>query len=667
MPAANAIIEYLNTLEDPAVDQAVAAALSSADDQSLTKLANMLLLRGDPRGLLAIVLQFHRFDNHLQSQIVAQADRFYSSLREAARRRSETTHLNIIEVVRRARDARLTYLLADELKHAQPTVCAAAADALLELSKWAASDSVTAGETFYDAQAAHYLQKAIEEGLRAYGHHEQENLLLAFAQLTPRPTPTGVSILSDERNAATSAMQQLAETSEEPAVIRSLLIYLRIAPLTSSAIAGLRNAVSLSRFASALDNGHLLAIEDVRSALDGYPSPRSLLPQPGAYDSYKPYQLRFLPAWIDALPLRTGDKLEQYLALRSCSDAATRLAAVRRLIELKDEYVQAEHARKVALFCEDDDPYVARYALRYVMRTKWDGLTPLLLKLINSPHEQVARLASQRVSPVGFEKLWSSWPRLGYGRQLAAGRAMIKIDPNFHVHLGEKLASLEMSEKLRALSIIRTLNQGEFFLDSLQALSKSDDEVMASAAVRALGAVVSKESVDHLEIALKHRDARVRANAIEALEQMQSTRHVNDLIDIAKQDENRPRANAIGSLMNMRMNDALALLGQMLNDQRPMHRVSGLWLVNHLGLAEMARNVADLAVGDGDPDVKLRAEKVISHLIEALHSSGFDAGELPDAAQMGADPVSMTPETTSKTVSDTVLGAASERGGGRDV
>ena len=47
-----------------------------------------------------------------------------------------------------------------------------------------------------------------------------------------------------------------------------------------------------------------------------------------------------------------------------------------------------------------------------------------------------------------------------------------------------------------------------------------------------------------------------------------------------------------------------------------MHRLSALWLVDHLNLRDMVRHVAELSISDKDAKVRTRASKLIEHFID---------------------------------------------------
>jgi hypothetical protein len=110
---------------------------------------------------------------------------------------------------------------------------------------------------------------------------------------------------------------------------------------------------------------------------------------------------------------------------------------------------------------------------------------------------------------------------------------------------------------------------------------------------------------------------------------------------MSREDDNRPRANAIGALLAMNFADALTTLANMLNDERPMHRLSALWLVDHLNLRDMVRHVAELSISDKDAKVRTRASKLIEHFIDTY-------SDVEDDEQLELDqPQVQTPEVTS--------------------
>jgi hypothetical protein len=274
--------------------------------------------------------------------------------------------------------------------------------------------------------------------------------------------------------------------------------------------------------------------------------------------------------------------------------------------------------RAISAYCHDSEIAIVRISLRHLIRARWVGLPRLLIRLVNSGNREMRELASHYLAGVGFDKLWQGWPFMPADKRLAVGRALIKIDPLFHAHLTKKLLSSVRNDRLRAMAIIHGLNQGFLFEPGLIAMTKDQDKLIVSAAVRALGSVESREALRTLETTLGHFDSRVRANTIESLHQLRATGHVPRLIAMADQEENRPRANAIHTLLELKTGRPLDSLGQMLHDDRPAQRSSALWVVEKQGLVELAHPVAEISIADPDGAIRKRAGSIIHHMIESM-------------------------------------------------
>lgn len=371
-----------------------------------------------------------------------------------------------------------------------------------------------------------------------------------------------------------------------------------------------------------LDAAHFLVLRDVRQALGHLREPARLWPGEEGLSRLPMRQLRALPLWAHTLPTEQHLRIARLRQLAQSHDATTRLLALRRLLQLAREMADATCDDAIASFCTDHDVVIARMALWHLVRCRYSNLPRILGQLVNSPHDSIRRIASRHLAPLGFARLWEQWPRLPLKHRVSAGRALIKIDAMFHAKLADRLLMDDRRARLRALGMIADLCQGSFFEEALVRLCQQDDAFIVSAAVRALGSASGQTVIATLERLLDHEDSRVRANAVEALEQLQSHRHVDALLSMARHDDNRPRANAIAALMEMRTSDAMQSLARMLGDPRKEHRTSALWLVDAMGLIEVARSVAEMSISDSDPAIRQRAAGAIQNLMSLMAGQG---------------------------------------------
>lgn len=632
------LYQQLRSVSDTSVDLAMAAALPTADPLAKQLIGLTLLARNHTAGVVAMIHHFHDLDADLQQAVIDRVPDLYGAMRQAVDGNNEQTRLNVIEIVARARRPRLAYLVTDQLRRSGAELHKAASTCLLELAWWACTHprksmrSDEAGRESRevrspaDAKAAAFLETAIAAGVESFGVHQQTRVLLALSYLTPRPLADARRLLEDARHPAVTALRNLLRESHEAPVRRSLLWFAQIPTLTDAAFAGVRTSVARGLTGDLVTGAHLTVDRRLTALMADLHRPEELVHSDNRSEAFgtsqvadlPPQDCRHLPQWIMALPLAPEQKVRELASLDSVPDAPARLSALRQLMVLSENEQAVGALSAVADFCYDPNPQLARIAIRHLIRKRWDGLVRLLLKLTNATHPDIRAVASAELAPLGFERLWSAWPRLSFAQQTAAGRALIKLDPGFHRHVSVRLNQPDSETRMRAITIIRRLNQGELFEEALSTLIQDQDPRIASAAVQALGTGGGNRAVKAVQDALEHANSRVRANAIEALHEMNSTEHIELLTQMAKQDANRPRANAIGVLLNLDIEQALHLLVRMLDDTRPEHRISALWLVDHLELVQVARQVAEASISDPDSGVKERASGVIQGLISAI-------------------------------------------------
>jgi len=641
------VYKQLRNVDDPAVDRAMAAALPTADPKAVHIIALSLLERQRPEGLLPLVERYHLMPEQIRMTIVRHVADLYRPLREAASGGDRRARLNVIEIIGLARATRLAYLLTEQLRHRDQRVADAAAARLVELAEAACTQrdgSRDTGPPPIDADNAQYLITAVVHAVETYAAHERDDALRALLLLAPRPIAQMGELFEGRLTPRREALRRIIERAVRPEVCRAMLWLMQIPELSEPALTGIRAAFGRDAEGAMAQQtvGQILAMTHLlidRRAAKLLARPNyAKLPLPGAQtiDALGPAATRGLPRWIAALPIDPTAKVQKLAALTGSSDTPTRLAALRALMDLHDDPKAVGVCVVIADFCYDADPQLARIALRFLSCRKWEGCVNLLLKLVNSPHPEIRAIAGEELAPLGFERLWTAWTRLTPAKQLAAGRALIKIDANFHRLLGARLSRTDRATRMAALSIIYRLNQGTFFAAALQALAKDEDERVASSAVRALGTADGPGATDALREALDHPDSRVRANAIESLFEIDASQHIDKLMQMAHDDDNRPRANAIGALLNMHVSEAVEALKHMIHDTRSEQRISALWLIQRMELVELAQHVAEMSISDPDAKTRQRAGNVIQKIIRSLEGPP-EVPEVPKASQTAAD------------------------------
>lgn len=614
------IYQRLQALGDPCIDQAMAQALPSADPAMLRLITLILLQRQDIQGLVAVVENFHRLPEQVQQTVLQHSPELTRALRVAMDHPKLHGPANAIHIIHKSASTRQAYLVADQLRHGQDKLKNEAAHCLLEMAERTTSWSCPKNESVLDPIEAVFVSQAIQDAVRFYPQHGRQDILQAVISL---PINAVMGLLASIPKLGTPTADHTAALltkADTPAARRALLPALGIPSLFRPAIDGMRIAINTGTIDQALVNGHLLLLKKYRLPLKQIKNPEGYCPNPDAPRTGEaPHSSLGLARWLSALPTDRSTLIRQLGGLTQSSNPCARLSALRELLELAhDAPADAAVHETIARFATDPTQSLARVALGHLTRVRYPKIIRVLAQLANSRHPDIRRIAARRLAPMAFIHLWESWSKLDHAQQIAAGRALIKIDPRFHAALADKLALPEQADKLRALSIVNQLNQGLLLQNVLIPLTQDPDPYVVSSAIKALGSAEPDRATSVIESALEHEDQRVRANAIEALTHLNSSRHVDKLAGMAEQEDNRARANAIQALMQMRTADALSALSRMLSDPRTQHRASALWLVETMGIAEVAREVAEMSISETDPQVKARAGRVIHEIIEQM-------------------------------------------------
>lgn len=587
------------------VEAALVEAIGCADAGSQSAIAARLLERAKPGGLAGLVTHYHSFNDELRKQLCREALKLGRGLHEAARLGSVQARMNVIQIIRDGGVTSHSYLLAQQLHGNDSQLARAAAEVLFELAR-----RFAAGPTYRGGEERRHVESAVAEACACFHQHRRRGVVMAAMCFARRPGALLVRHLIDRRGAAHQAAAELLARGEQVVCIRALLPLAGYPEMHEAVTRGLSSPTSGQHLGLLVRDAHLLLHEPVQAALRHVRRTGHLRPSRAAsLDS----RAQLLSArWTAALSLEMQDRIDEWSTQASHESASVRLLALGAMTRMDRQEVD----EIVATMCFDSEAIIARMALRHLMRRGWSGLDRLMIRLIGSAHESVRRLAEQRFGRVGFERWWSSWSGLSGAMRLAAGRALMKIEPQFLKKLSGKLSDADAQQRLQAIMVARQLDQVSYFEGQLVRLCEDRDNKVASAAIRAVGGLHdSVMAVEAIERALEHEDDRVRANAIEAMDQMHRLNTVSQKLErIARGRGNRSRATAIKALLELPLSQALPQLQRMLHDEQESHRTSALWVVEKLGLLAMLGDVADLARHDADQRIRQRALRMVREM-----------------------------------------------------
>jgi HEAT repeat protein len=653
------LLEALRDSPNAAVEAAVERALPLAPPDEQRALAQVLLARDRRTGWIALVRCFNHLPEDLQEQLLARPQELFGPLSDTINDNAGQGRANVIDIVRKAADPKLVFLLTETLSDARTEVRHLAARAILEairryhLRRQVAREQVAqqpaespaenapgaadrAGRTAEAVQLdPEHLRRAVDFALRQYRKHRNPEIVQA-ALLFERQQESSVwTLFTDPHDEATRQAGQVLRILEDPGLAPAAYLALG-SPLRAAACAGIATTSVVAVVDALAQESFRLLDPLLRPAAESINRPKCLagVPQkaPWSHETWFDY-LRF----IDALGLEPARKLPWLLCLNETLPPAPLARPAKLLLQRSLARCACPEAQQaiVPMTC-DPDPVVARCAARLLLARRHSAGNPLPAPsgvagaadwriyantLLQSPHDAVRRLVAQALSPGQFERLWNDYLRLPPAVQVTSTRALSETDTQFPDLLRRRLASRQPIDLAQGLKMLTTLPNIKPFREQVIALCGHPDPRIAATAVRLVGRLEDAKLKELLEAAARHTDPRVRANAVAAMDQLHIADRSSQVLALLNSRHHRERANAIRAISSFDFASARECLLKMLQDASPTHRISALWVVGQLQFLQIVRQVGALSRRDPNQHVRKRAAEVLVALQEIVASS----------------------------------------------
>jgi hypothetical protein len=334
------------------------------------------------------------------------------------------------------------------------------------------------------------------------------------------------------------------------------------------------------------------------------------------------------PAWISLLGIPSDQKVSLLLNFLLIDSFPVNRAAVLALIRTNTS------ASTLALqtVLDHEDPALVRSAQREIEYREHREY-----KLMGKPRRDRPEAWSNMLHRAGltedFTDLWQHFDRLHPVQAKSAGHHAVKYVPGFVTQLQVKLLSPKAPDRLRALRLITILRIGGSFQTDVFSLANDPTPEVRASAMTVLGHLGEATSRRILERALSDDDPTVQANAIDALDCMGAKQRLKLIAPKAESEDPNVRAAAIRALLKMRIPLAAAAMISMLQDPRPEHRCSALWIVDQLRLVSVVPRIEELEKNDRDPRIARIAQHVGKRLKRIRNSAGPAKGRLVGALE----------------------------------
>ena len=616
MPSLEHRLQILSSLDWETVEATLEAALPYALPEEVSAFSHLLAEAERWQSATLLLRHYDHLDSSVRGKLGnLPLDILTRAMRVIAEEGGKSQVTAMLAAIADMKLPGLAHLASERLSSHDPEIRAAAAEAILNIAR--TCDSMDPG-------SFRRLDHALVPAIRNYHHHRSEEVLLAVSLQLPHAGRELKAVLADPEEPALMPLRSLIRKSRDEQLQRKLMSLLAARSVSAAIrqrLMDMRRGNDAEYF---LGGSHLALVPVIRMEMRQVDRPVRCIPSPGCIRELSPQSQAGHARFLSSLKIN-----EKVLAPR-LADGAAFSSPLGRIMSLQHLLRRGtrEADQQVIHFCFDEKEPTARMATRYLLTRggRLPGeLTTGLHKLRRSPHEGVRRLLAG--TPVSDEEVSfdSAWELAIQGRVCSAlllARKALKHNREAVLEsLRRRVLGGDRLHRITAILMARQLQlQRHTELELLASLSGEDPRVAATA-VSALAEVDSPASANAITACLSHADPRVQANAVEAIDRRLPWKGAVDALIRASQpitrlmdaEGNRSRANALRTLMRVGVVEPKEVV-QMLRDPRPLHRISGMWLVAKLRLTEVQEEVNRLTKPREPQPVRERAKVVVKRL-----------------------------------------------------
>ncbi len=520
-------LEVLSKSRNEAAGTVLLTGLSSATPAICDGVLKPLILRRKKRGHLEILKRWHLFTDAQREILQEGRGRMSGALRDALLSENKQLFHNACEYVEIfcEYDSIPTLVaLAENRDHPR----AKGATRLIQYLVAQLGEFVHGAENSKDRRdpqaIRRFVLESLERSVERFRRHKRIELVEAFVNLGSHANPLLNTILGDPKHACYLAVINTLTTSPSLGVQELLL----------TALLGETASPNLLKVISKRDDQPF--ITRVLAFAKG-----SLAPQV-AKNLSKIRSFAWLqPAWKTYLELAdedqaaaikllaaSGVKQDAFLDLLEVSlhqgGPLSRLTACEMLSS-----IQCAQANQLILdTVYDDDPRVQAACVRQLRERHLGGSLPILLQMIDSPHDVVQTAAREALSEFTFANFIAGYESMNDNARRTTAVLVKKVDLQAIPGLLEELASPSPSRRIRGVEIAQLLGAVAEITPTLIELMADKDHVVRCRVAEALQHAPLPAAVAALETALHDQNTTVQDTArasLTALRQSENHNH----------------------------------------------------------------------------------------------------------------------------------------------
>jgi HEAT repeat protein len=194
-------------------------------------------------------------------------------------------------------------------------------------------------------------------------------------------------------------------------------------------------------------------------------------------------------------------------------------------------------------------------------------------------------------------------------------RSLALCDPGLDVRLAQLISGRELESEIldsatvvHVLDLLNEISTGSRLVPILSHLTHHSDLRIAAKATLLVARRIQNQ--DWIDRHLASSDPRLRATVLEALWGVDTPLARKTLWAGAKDENNRAVGNALVGLHLLGEPGVAALVGQILEDSRPLFRATGAWVMGKIGAPDFVQPL-QRALADAEPGVRHAARRAL--------------------------------------------------------
>lgn len=191
----------------------------------------------------------------------------------------------------------------------------------------------------------------------------------------------------------------------------------------------------------------------------------------------------------------------------------------------------------------------------------------------------------------------------------------------------------DTNSKLAILDYLKDVND-PLLPDALHEFVRNEtDTFVLAEAIKVIGFVGNKESVDFLEELLSHSDSRIRSNSVEAMAEIGGQQVMRSILPLLEDDDNRVKATVAKICSQHGEHQVVATLETMLHSVEIWMRESATYALGYVPCSESV-NLLIEAICDVNPEIQVKAIEALGKLRAKKAREFLHAIEISAAAEI---------------------------------